>query len=207
MICDSCHSGTILDLNYIHTPPRHVNGPRANRWEQINSFDIAGEVYLISGCMDNQCSVTTSKMSQGQATTGAMLYSLVQAIESNRAYTYGELLFTMRQIIESSLGKGKITYNNNVSDNTNYYGASYHGASRRPENRGMSNALGAQIAAGIGVGIASAMAASTAYAVTGNSAFAARTGGRVLGSFMGGKTQIPQLSASHMINLQTPFSL
>ena len=104
--------------------------------------------------------VTTSKMSQGQATTGAMLYSLVQAIESNRAYTYGELLFTMRTIIESSLGKGKITYNNNVSDNTNYYGASYHGASRRPENRGMSNALGAKIAAGIGVGIASAMAAS-----------------------------------------------
>ena len=231
MICDSCHSGTILDLNYVHTPPKHVNGPRADRWEPINNLPTAGPVYgiwgdvfLISGCMDNQTSVTTSKMSHGRATTGAMLYSFVQAIETGRGRTYGELLFEMRRIIEATLDNkqtDRFSYNYGLNDqNTNYYGSSF-----RPENRGMSSALSARggkespaLAAKLAVGIGASIAAGAAVAIAAGSAGVPGLGlaagvafkqfeTRYFEGFLGGKTQIPQLSSARAINLRSPFSL
>ena len=195
MICDSCHSGTILDLNYMHTPPKHWNGPRAGRWEQINNFGIAGEAFLISGCRDDQCSVTTRKLSGGETTTGAMLYSFVQAVETNRANTYAELLFTMRSIIDGSLSRNHFHYNTHLDDDhIDYHSTHYNGTLATAAAIGLAAAVAGAIG---GVGLAKASRATGGQ----------RRFRRPAGFLGGSKTQIPQLSSAHMFDLNQRFSL
>ena len=108
-LVDACHSGTILDLPYQCTPEQGQTQWGGSYWvpaQRVFKGTAGGLAICISGCRDDQTSADTAKLSQGATTTGAMLYSFIQAVEQNRARTYGELLFSMRQIIEHALQHG-----------------------------------------------------------------------------------------------------
>lgn len=102
-IIDSCHSGTVLDLPYLcrmdrtgqytwedHRPPSKI-------WKGSKG----GEIICISGCDDDQSSMDTVVMAK-DASTGAMTFSFIQAIENGQAKTYADLLYSMRSIIHSA---------------------------------------------------------------------------------------------------------
>ena len=102
-LCDSCHSGTILDLPYTVMPQKEQTSWNSNPWhpaQRVFKGTSGGLAVCISGCRDDQTSADTRQMSSGQASTGAMLYSFIQSVEHGRARTYGELLFSMRDIID-----------------------------------------------------------------------------------------------------------
>jgi len=110
-LCDSCHSGTILDLPYTCMPEPKQTQWQGNPWYQAQRIfkgTAGGLAVCISGCDDSQTSADTSKLSGGQATTGAMLYSFIQSLERGRARTYGELLFSMRDTISRALKGGHL---------------------------------------------------------------------------------------------------
>jgi len=111
-LCDSCHSGTILDLPYAFAPPagntQGGGGWPQSPWRPAANFfkgTSGGDAVCISGCRDDQTSADTKALS-GSATTGAMLYAFVKAVEHGTARTYGELIISMRNIIEQALRHG-----------------------------------------------------------------------------------------------------
>ncbi|RWW27608.1 hypothetical protein BHE74_00017537 [Ensete ventricosum] len=64
-----------------------------------------GLAILISGCDDHQTKHLNSYLLQafaGSASTGAMTYSFIQAMESEPGTTYGRLLTAMRAAIRAS---------------------------------------------------------------------------------------------------------
>ena len=67
IMCDCCHSGTMIDLKYNYTEDTNT----------IKDTDISGHVYYISGCRDSQVSMETfiNNKSQG-ALTNAFINSL-----------------------------------------------------------------------------------------------------------------------------------
>ena len=84
-LCDSCHSGTILDLPYTCMPEPKQTQWQGNPWYQAQRIfkgTAGGLAICISGCDDSQTSADTSKLSGGQATTGAMLYSVRRRVEA-----------------------------------------------------------------------------------------------------------------------------
>ncbi|QDZ18747.1 type I metacaspase [Chloropicon primus] len=109
-LCDSCHSGTILDLPYAFVPELNPRGGWGQSpWRpaaRVFKGTSGGDAVCISGCRDDQTSADTRQLSGGQATTGAMLYSFIQCVEHGRARTYGELITSMRQTIDHALKHG-----------------------------------------------------------------------------------------------------
>ncbi|KAF3433219.1 hypothetical protein FNV43_RR24321 [Rhamnella rubrinervis] len=111
-IIDACHSGTVLDLPFLCRMDRsgryawEDHRPRSGVWKGTNG----GEVISFSGCDDNQTSADTSALSK-IASTGAMTYSFIQAIERGQATTYGNMLNSMRSTIRNTddLGGGLVT--------------------------------------------------------------------------------------------------
>uniref|UniRef100_A0A7S2YVB8 Peptidase C14 caspase domain-containing protein n=1 Tax=Chloropicon laureae TaxID=464258 RepID=A0A7S2YVB8_9CHLO len=108
-LCDSCHSGTILDLPYAFVPESQQTTWNSSPWQaasRVFKGTSGGSAVCISGCRDDQTSADTRALSGGQASTGAMLYSFIQSVENGRASTYGELIISMRQTIEHALKHG-----------------------------------------------------------------------------------------------------
>jgi len=58
-----------------------------------------GDCYLYSGCRDDQTSADTSFNGKPQ---GAMTYAFTQALTKNPNQSYGEVLKTMREILQAS---------------------------------------------------------------------------------------------------------
>ncbi|XP_064993161.1 metacaspase-1-like isoform X2 [Musa acuminata AAA Group] len=102
-LVDACHSGTILDLPYLC----RLSRAGYYQWENhtapsgVYKGTNGGLAILISGCDDHQTSADTSAFA-GSASTGAMTYSFIQAIESEPGTTYGRLLTAMRAAIRAS---------------------------------------------------------------------------------------------------------
>ncbi|XP_068639064.1 metacaspase-1-like [Aristolochia californica] len=95
-IIDASHSGTVLDLPYVYKIARDglcqwVNQNLPSTYKGTNG----GLAISFSSCRDDQTSDDTSAYSVN-ATTGAMTYCFVQALESKPGATYGELLNSMR---------------------------------------------------------------------------------------------------------------
>ena len=68
---DSCFSGTILDLRYTYGYPDNTNEP-----------ETIGDVYMISGCTDQQTSADTVAPINGkEIASGAMTYAFLKIIE------------------------------------------------------------------------------------------------------------------------------
>ncbi|XP_064992119.1 metacaspase-1-like isoform X2 [Musa acuminata AAA Group] len=103
-IIDACHSGTMLDLPYLCRMNRsghyawEDHRPRNGAWKGTSG----GEVIAFSGCDDNQTSVQTTALS-GIASTGAMTYCFIQAIEQGHGTTYGSILNSMRSTIRKTV--------------------------------------------------------------------------------------------------------
>ncbi|KAK8967459.1 Metacaspase-1 [Platanthera guangdongensis] len=101
---DACHSGTVLDLPYLC---RTTRGTFYYQWEDHNPKSgefkgtSGGLAICISGCDDSQSALDTPALS-GSVITGAMIYSLIYAVETDPGTTYGRLLSNMRSIIRGA---------------------------------------------------------------------------------------------------------
>ena len=92
---DCCHSGTMFDLKYnwqynpIYNGKGACNGIQYNTNDWANNFNVSilpfnkdtqGDVYLFSGCQDEQTSADTYVNNQSQ---GAFTFCLLQFIQNN----------------------------------------------------------------------------------------------------------------------------
>ncbi|KAG8391474.1 hypothetical protein BUALT_Bualt01G0191500 [Buddleja alternifolia] len=106
-IIDACHSGTVLDLQFLCRMNRsghyvwEDHRPRSGVWKGSNG----GEVISFSGCDDNQTSADTSALSK-ITSTGAMTFCFIQAIERGHGTTYGSVLNAMRTAIRDAGNSG-----------------------------------------------------------------------------------------------------
>ncbi len=86
-ICDSCHSGSILDLRY--------SWKTDSRQAIIDnkSCKIRSNVILISGCMDNQTSADAYNLLNDQKHIGALTACIVKTLESKPQLLYDAFAF------------------------------------------------------------------------------------------------------------------
>ncbi|XP_027106254.1 metacaspase-1 isoform X3 [Coffea arabica] len=102
-IIDACHSGTVLDLPFLC----RMNSEGYYVWEDHGFLSSTykgtsgGLAISFSACDDHQVSVDTMALS-GNAVTGAMTYSFIQAAQKEPGLTYGRLLNSMSQIIRDA---------------------------------------------------------------------------------------------------------
>ncbi|XP_058214285.1 metacaspase-1-like [Rhododendron vialii] len=102
-IIDACHSGTILDLPFVC----RVNREGYYMWEDHRYLSTTykgtsgGLAISLSACDDHQSTLDTMALS-GNAMTGAMTYSFIQALQNEPGLTYGRLLNTMRCAIRDA---------------------------------------------------------------------------------------------------------
>ncbi|XAR49459.1 hypothetical protein NMG60_11032677 [Bertholletia excelsa] len=100
-IIDACHSGTVLDLPFVC----RMNKEGYYKWEDHRRHTASykgtsgGLAISFSACKDHQVSHDTSVLS-GNATTGVLTFSFIQAVEKELALTYGHLLNAMRSTIQ-----------------------------------------------------------------------------------------------------------
>ena len=95
MLCDSCYSGTILDLKYVYLDTQSGGTDTINN----KTNDTFGNVILISGSQDNQTAadVYINKIPQG-ATTWAFL----TALTTNSKPSWKNLLLEMRRLTKQN---------------------------------------------------------------------------------------------------------
>ncbi|KAF9477283.1 hypothetical protein BDN70DRAFT_116374 [Pholiota conissans] len=93
-VFDSCHSGTVLDLPYLHSAHGRLRsmGHVSKRAKERGGAD-AGDVICFAACRDDEKSADTR---EGGVPVGAMSYAFIQALERNRNQTYEELLQHLR---------------------------------------------------------------------------------------------------------------
>ncbi|KAK4564008.1 hypothetical protein RGQ29_006201 [Quercus rubra] len=107
-IVDACHSGTILDLEYIYNP-------EIKKWEDNSAPSKArkstsgGIAICLSACDDDKMAADTTAFT-GKAMAGAMTYLMIETIKKDPEITYGHLLERMREMVDqfndkSCLGK------------------------------------------------------------------------------------------------------
>jgi hypothetical protein len=94
-IFDSCHSGTVLDLkyNYLDT----TNGLKTT--VNPKNYETLANVIMFSGCADNQ---TSADAYINNKFSGAMTYSLLNALNSNLKPTLQSLLQNMRSYLKKN---------------------------------------------------------------------------------------------------------
>ncbi|KAI8554849.1 hypothetical protein RHMOL_Rhmol05G0128800 [Rhododendron molle] len=108
-IIDACHSGTILDLPFVC----RVNREGYYMWEDHRYLSTTykgtsgGLAISLSACDDHQSTLDTMALS-GNAMTGAMTYSFIQALQNEPGLTYGRLLNTMRSAIRDAKPRSQL---------------------------------------------------------------------------------------------------
>lgn len=92
-IFDSCCSGTVLDLKY-----QFLDSMNYDKYtENPKSVETLGNVYMISGCMDNQTSADAFINNKPQ---GAMTWSLLECVSPS--ITWRQLIKSMRNVLKTS---------------------------------------------------------------------------------------------------------
>jgi hypothetical protein len=92
---DCCHSGSILDLKYQYIDSTNLNNITIN-----NKYkNIKGNVLMISGCMDKQTSADAFINNKFQ---GAMTWSFLKSINSNKNIKWFDLVQNMRNLLKSN---------------------------------------------------------------------------------------------------------
>jgi hypothetical protein len=98
---DSCHSGTMLDLKYTYSDGSTINN-NPNVTINPNVTETVGQVYMISGCKDDQTS-EDAVINDGKniINSGAMTFSFLKSIEQEGTNV------TIKKLIETMLIKLK----------------------------------------------------------------------------------------------------
>jgi uncharacterized caspase-like protein len=87
---DSCFSGTVLDLRYTYGYP-----------DNTNQLETAGDVYMISGCTDQQLSADTVAPVNGKTmASGAMTYAFLSIIKETALM--GDLVTKMQAFLKDN---------------------------------------------------------------------------------------------------------
>ena len=87
---DCCFSGTALDLRYTYGYP-----------DNTNESETAGDVYMISGCTDQQLSMDTVAPVNGkEMASGAMTYAFLSMIKETAIM--GDLVTKMQKILKEN---------------------------------------------------------------------------------------------------------
>jgi hypothetical protein len=87
---DCCFSGTVLDLRYTYGYP-----------DNTNQLETAGDVYMISGCTDQQTSADTVAPVNGkEMASGAMTYAFLTSIKETAIM--GDLVTKMQTFLKDN---------------------------------------------------------------------------------------------------------
>lgn len=97
-VCDSCHSGSILDLRYTW----NVNAKRSII--DNNNCKIKSNVILISGCMDNQTSADAYNLLNDNKHIGALTASFINVLEKKPKQLYD--VFSFVESLRDELKRG-----------------------------------------------------------------------------------------------------
>lgn len=92
---DSCHSGTVLDLKYQYLDSTNYD----HFTENNNNLETLGNVYMISGSMDNQTSMDAYINNKSQ---GAMTWSFLTSLKELQNPTWRELVKNMRNLLKTN---------------------------------------------------------------------------------------------------------
>lgn len=92
ILLDCCHSGTLMDLRYNYLSSGDYDQPMVNS----ASEETKGNVYLISGCMDNQ---TGADAYINYTFQGAMTWAFLRAVRENPDASWKQLLTRMRSLL------------------------------------------------------------------------------------------------------------
>jgi len=92
---DSCFSGTILDLKY-----QFLDSLNYDKYtENEKNIETVGNVYMISGCSEEQTSADAYINNLAQ---GAMTWSLLESLKSSSNETWRDLIKSMRSLLKTS---------------------------------------------------------------------------------------------------------
>ena len=92
---DSCFSGSVLDLKYQFMDSLNYE----NFTENSKQLETLGNVFMISGCTDNQTSADA--VFEGKA-NGAMTWSLLESLKQKPNVNWRELVVNMRDLLKTS---------------------------------------------------------------------------------------------------------
>jgi len=92
---DSCFSGSVLDLKY-----QYMDSLNYEKYtENTNELETFGDVFMISGCTDNQ---TSADANINNKSNGAMTWSLLEALKQKPNCNWRELVTSMRDLLKKS---------------------------------------------------------------------------------------------------------
>ena len=92
---DSCFSGSVLDLRYQYMDSLNYD----NYTENDKASATIGNVFMISGCTDEQ---TSADAVFNNKPNGAMTWSLLESLKQNPPESWRDLVKNMRKILKSS---------------------------------------------------------------------------------------------------------
>lgn len=102
-IFDSCHSGTVLDLPYVHSAHGRLRSmSHVSKRALERGMAPKGDVLCFAACRDDEKSADTFK---GGVAVGAMSHALLQALHDKPTQTYDELLTHLREILIPKYGQ------------------------------------------------------------------------------------------------------
>jgi hypothetical protein len=92
---DCCFSGTILDLKY-----QFLDSLNYDKYtENDKNIETLGNVYMISGCTEQQTSADANINNKAQ---GAMTWALLESLKTSPTETWRELVKSMRSLLKTS---------------------------------------------------------------------------------------------------------
>jgi len=92
---DCCFSGSILDLKYQYMDSVNYD----NYTENNKQLETLGDVFMISGCTDNQ---TSADAVINNNNNGAMTWSLLEALKQQPTCSWRELVKKMRDLLKTA---------------------------------------------------------------------------------------------------------
>ncbi|KAF9013116.1 caspase domain-containing protein [Cyathus striatus] len=92
----SCHSGTVLDLPYLHSAHGRLRGLDHISHRARSRGAPAADVICFASCKDDETSADTF---HGGIAVGAMSYAFIKVLKEHPKTTYGELLSYLRKTL------------------------------------------------------------------------------------------------------------